>query len=124
MHRHNFTVICYLVCNICISKLHSMTGAATSCSKAQRDVNLSTCLNDINSALFDNTLFWFGTPYATRCPNGIAGGMYCANYDPNRATSIMTRMFDSMDYGPNLDRFLEITYDSIGSMILFSSYFL
>lgn len=89
--------------------------SGTPCSEQDRTANLTECLDEITSAYFDDSLFWFGTQYPTLCPNGPASGFECINHDPTATDSIATRLFDSMDYAPKLDRYLMMTYESIDS---------
>lgn len=89
----------------------------TLCSEENRATTsgLQTCLDAISTDLFSTDRFWFGSQYATLCPNGLAGGIPCFNSRPYVADSMMTRLFDTMDYAPQLDRFLKMTYESTES---------
>ena len=99
-----------------ISKFVSNTGltAGSSCSEANRISNLDQCLLDIGGFGFNNTAFWFGTQYATNCPNGIySNTLDCFNPLPQPGSeSIFHRLFPD-GYDPaHLDRFLDMEFIS------------
>ena len=106
--------------------LFSNTGltSGSSCSEANRISNLDQCLLDIGGFGFNNTAFWFGTQYATNCPNGIySNTLDCFNPLPQPGSeSIFHRLFPD-GYDPaHLDRFLDMEFISPAgkmSIILF-----
>lgn len=82
------------------------------CSEQNRTIDFGTCKNKIIETLFDPSLFWFGSDYNKICPNGAASGIMCSNPSPSK-TSIAVRLFSSNVFN-NIDRFLELHYESTG----------
>ncbi|XP_060564390.1 uncharacterized protein LOC132723646 [Ruditapes philippinarum] len=83
------------------------------CSSANRAANTALCLNAINDLLFDTSKFWFGDEYVKNCPNGMASGMQCANPKPS-GTNLANRTFTNTSIVENVDRFLELHFESGG----------
>ena len=88
---------------------HTGTGSSP-CSLENRNSDPAPCLSAINSDARNNTLFWYGTSYAARCPNPYAS-MDCFNSAPFRADSILSRVFGANFPQDNLvTKFVDVTF--------------
>lgn len=88
--------------------------ASSPCSEQNRASDLTACLDAVNEALYDKDRFWFGSQYAIQCPNGPADGIQCSNHKSQESQSIMTQLFPGPSHNPQLDRFLDLKFESIG----------
>ncbi|KAJ8313075.1 hypothetical protein KUTeg_010448 [Tegillarca granosa] len=82
----------------------------TACLSENRSSNLTACLSAIINAAQSKDEFWFGTQYATTCPDGT-GSIKCNNYDPNVVDSLVSRTFGTYSINPALiDRYIDVKY--------------
>ena len=88
---------------------HTGTGSSP-CSQENRNSDPAPCLSAINSDARNNTLFWYGTSYAARCPNPYAS-LDCINSAPFRADSILSRVFgDNFPQDNLVTKFVNVTF--------------
>ena len=67
--------------------------------------------------MVNSSAFWFGSPYAIRCPNGPDDGIECSNqnYENGKNESIGQRLFPDTNHISlidGVDRYLDVTYTS------------
>lgn len=103
----------YIVCVIVILGCISGVMADTACSQANRTTNLQGCLLKILERAADRDLFWFGSPYKTRCPDPMRLMIDCSNSAPNVEDSIISRVFYSQGLDANLvKKYIDVNYTS------------
>ena len=70
------------------------------------DKGMSDCMDSIKTLMIDNSAFWFGTNFTTRCP--VPGNtLECQNFNP-RATSIVARLFGNSSIVNEMTSYLDV----------------
>lgn len=85
----------------------------TSCAERNRNQNMRRCLNAVGEVALNETHFWFGYDYFTRCPRGSLDSLECYNPTPRIAFSLISKMFTPGTFNSShIDRYLEVMYRS------------